>query len=79
MINLYFQCKFCSRELPQGVSAEEYQSISVGLTPDSEHVQIWCERHDCAVVTIELTEEQKQKFNPQLCEVCGCLHPPNHI
>ena len=78
MINLYFQCAACMEELQNqdiDMSPDEYQSISVGLT--SEHrLQVWCERHQRSVITLDLTEEQRKLFGHEVCEVCKCSDPP---
>ncbi len=51
-IERYFHCSLCVSEAPEGLPPREYQSIEAGMT--SKGFQVWCKRHDCNIVTIEL-------------------------
>jgi len=54
----YMHCAECMKELrrgdgiPDGITAQEYQSIEVGLTDIG--VQVWCKRHDMEVAHIPM-------------------------
>lgn len=50
-IEQFLHCGLCIKELPEGVSPKEYQSVQVGWT--KQGLQVWCKRHDCNVVHID--------------------------
>lgn len=54
-ITMYFNCKKCWDELPQGMSMQEYSRTQSGLTDTG--LQVWCTRHDCEVVHLHYREE----------------------
>lgn len=75
MINLFVQCAECMKEIPEGMSPQEFEALSVGLTNEHE-LQVWCERHQKPVMTMPLTEEQHKKFGQGVCDVCHQKEAP---
>lgn len=57
-INLYFHCKECFKELPDGMSPKEYADTQAGWT--KQGFQIWCNRHDRKIIHVDF-EGQKHK------------------
>jgi hypothetical protein len=50
-IHAYLHCGLCLREIPDGVSPQQFSRIDVGWT---EHgLQIWCRRHNVNVCHID--------------------------
>ena len=50
-IEVFFHCKECMRELPNGQSPQDYQRIQAGWT--TKGLQVWCNRHDLNIVHID--------------------------
>jgi len=50
-INQYLHCGKCIEEIPDGLSAQEWQQLEIGYT--AKGLQIWCRRHDCNVCNID--------------------------
>jgi hypothetical protein len=49
--NIY--CAACLRERPDCITPQKWSRLDVGWT---EHgLQVWCRRHDCNVLQIDLT------------------------
>lgn len=47
-ITMYFHCRECVENLPDGISPMDYQSLEVG-TNDDGFLVVWCKRHDILV------------------------------
>ncbi len=61
-IVLFFHCKDCNENIPDGMSRRDYQSIEVGWTEIG--LQVWCKRHDQNIIAIDF-----EGHNPLVCEV----------
>lgn len=55
-IKRYFQCAKCIKELPPGVSPQEWARFNVGFTPQG--IQVWCVRHNCNVAHCDFEGEK---------------------
>lgn len=55
-IGLFIQCGECMKEVPDGLSPQEYAYVSVGWTELG--LQVWCNRHNCNILNIDF-EGQK--------------------
>ena len=55
VIDTYLHCGMCIDERPQGLSPEEWASLSVGYTPVG--LQIWCIRHQVNVLHVDFHKE----------------------
>lgn len=53
-IQMYFHCKRCLMEKPDGISPAEWVRLNVGWT--ERGIQVWCVRHDLNVVHIDLED-----------------------
>lgn len=47
-IGMYFHCGKCLKELPAGMTPQEFARYEVGAT--NIGIQVWCKRHQCNVV-----------------------------
>lgn len=47
----YIHCAKCVKEIPEGVSPKDFQSVEVGFTV--EGLQVWCKRHQINIVHID--------------------------
>lgn len=56
-IKIYFHCKECIKEQPDGFSPSDFQNISAGLT-DDRSIVVWCERHESIVTIIGTSPAQ---------------------
>jgi hypothetical protein len=68
-IVMYFHCGKCVKELPDGVSPADYKQLSVGATSIGR-LQVWCDRHDTAVATLELARPMIPGHGDCECEEC---------
>jgi hypothetical protein len=50
-IEMYLHCGMCLRELPVGVSAQDWARLEVGWT--KQGLQVWCVRHDANVMHVD--------------------------
>lgn len=50
-IQLFFHCAKCIRELPHGMSPQEYSRTQAGFTKLG--IQVWCDRHDANVIHVD--------------------------
>jgi hypothetical protein len=50
-IKAYMHCGLCLQEMPEGVSAQQFQRIEVGWTEYG--LQVWCRRHDVNICHID--------------------------
>jgi len=50
----YWNCMLCLEDLPEGVSADEYQDVTAGFT--SKGMQVWCKRHDCNIIFLDFED-----------------------
>lgn len=50
-IQLYFHCKRCLDELPEGLSPQEWAQLEAGWT--NKGLQVWCKRHGINVIHID--------------------------
>ena len=66
LIVQYGHCGECLESKPPHYTPMEWQDISVGLTNDMEHVQIWCNRHEMEVALLALAS----KITPDM--QCDC-------
>jgi hypothetical protein len=55
-IKLFFHCRLCLSEKPDGVSAQSYSQIEAGWTELG--LQVWCKRHNVNVVHIDFEGQQ---------------------
>lgn len=55
LIVQYGHCGVCLHNKPPHYSPMEWQDISVGLTEDMQHIQIWCNRHNVEVALLSLS------------------------
>ncbi len=62
-ITLYFHCKKCLAALPAGVSPRDWSRINVGWT--KEGVQVWCTRHDEAIIDLDFLGQKIGYYNPK--------------
>jgi hypothetical protein len=56
-ITAYIHCKKCSEEMPDGVSPQGWQQISIGWTESGE-LQVWCERHNLNVLNLNRAKNE---------------------
>ena len=59
IIELYSHCFLCISELETlgyHQSPQDYADISVGLTEDKQHIQLWCNRHNENIHVFKLEE-----------------------
>ena len=49
--NIY--CEACQRERPDCITPQKWSRLDVGWTENG--LQVWCRRHDCNVLQIDLT------------------------
>jgi hypothetical protein len=47
-----FCCRLCIAEVPLDIPLKQYQSVEMGMT--EKGFQLWCKRHACNIVNIEL-------------------------
>lgn len=50
-IKMFFHCRRCLAERPEGMSPGEYRQLDVGWTDLG--IQVWCTRHNCNIVHID--------------------------
>lgn len=50
-IELYFHCRKCLDELPDGTSPQGYSNIEAGWT--KKGLQVWCKRHGMNIVSLD--------------------------
>jgi hypothetical protein len=50
-IQLYFHCRKCLEEKPEGMSPQEWSSLEIGYT--ALGIQVWCKRHNINVVHVD--------------------------
>lgn len=55
-IQLFMHCAKCLNEKPDGISPEQYQSITAGWTVQG--LQVWCKRHEINIVHIDFEGQQ---------------------
>ena len=61
-------CGKCVDELPEGETPRTYARTQLILSP--EGLQVWCNRHNCNVVTMDVEGAKEIIDNPPPCE-CG--------
>ena len=64
-IALYLHCALCAKEVPEGISPQEYSRTQAGWT--KEGLQVWCNRHNVNVIHIDFEGAQhpaNQTRNP---------------
>lgn len=52
-ISAYIHCSLCITQLPKGQSPGSWAQLEIGFTP-SGGIQVWCKRHDCNVMHLNL-------------------------
>lgn len=55
-INLYFHCKQCIEQMPNGVSPRDWVSIEAGWTELG--LQVRCKRHNCNICNVDFEGQQ---------------------
>jgi hypothetical protein len=55
-IQLYFHCRRCLIEKPDGMAPNDYRQLDVGWTAIG--LQVWCRRHECNIVHIHFEGQQ---------------------
>ena len=55
-IQMYFHCRRCLEERPDGLSPQEWGSMEVGWT--ALGLQVWCKRHNMNIVHIDFEGHQ---------------------
>lgn len=50
-ITSFIHCGKCLKEIPDGISPQEWGQIEVGFTKPG--FQVWCKRHDCNVANFD--------------------------
>jgi hypothetical protein len=55
-IKVFFHCKKCLEEIPDGVSPREWVRMEVGYTELG--LQVWCTRHEENVIHIDFLGQQ---------------------
>ena len=51
-IKMFFHCRRCLEEMPQGQSPREWIRMEAGWT--QRGLQLWCTRHEMNIVEIDL-------------------------
>jgi hypothetical protein len=70
----YWHCRMCHGQLPKGMAMARWARLSVGLTPWG--LQVWCERHDAEVATVDFDRIDEWKSilprhdGCEECELC---------
>lgn len=72
-IKQVFECKRCAETCPVGILLNDYQRITVGLTPYG--FQVWCTRHQLNVVHFDF-RGQKIPVNASVTK--GVIWPAIH-
>jgi len=68
---LWLHCDKCLAELPAEQSPAEYSKLSVGVTDSGEAI-VWCNRHHCGVVKLQLSDEEAARWDRCSCGKCSC-------
>ena len=55
----YVHCTRCIEEKPDGISPQEWQDASIGVTGDAQ-IQVWCNRHNVNIAVLSATEEDEE-------------------
>ena len=64
----YIHCVQCLKDIPEGISPNLWTQTDVGYTDSG--IQVWCKRHECSVVHIDLDES---KHKPHLMDLYKAL------
>ena len=65
-IESYLHCRLCVASVPQGMSAQEWARLSIGIRSDGR-TQVWCNRHNRNVMIL-----------PTKLAVPECEHPDHN-
>lgn len=57
-INHFLECRACAESCPIGMTLNDYQRVSVGLT--NYGVQIWCTRHRANIIHFDFRGSRVQ-------------------
>lgn len=68
---LWLHCDKCLKELPAGQSPAEYSKLGVGIADSGEAV-VWCNRHNCGVVRLQLSDDEATRWDGCSCAECSC-------
>lgn len=69
-VSFWMHCGKCLAERPDGISPKDYARQQAGATPTGD-VIIWCNRHECEVGRLELSEKQAAEFQTCSCGECN--------
>ena len=76
-ISFFMHCGKCLGELPEGMSPKGYAQQQIGITDDGYAI-IWCNRHDCFIGKLQLSEPEKDQLKTCSCSECNAKGVVNH-